>query len=147
MLQHSPPWKELLPLYVVIFLGFFGFALTIALFIPMLMDKHFPLLPGNASTSLRASYSGLLLAMYPLGQFFGSPMIGNLSDHFGRKKILMTSLLACTLGFSFIAFSIQFHYLYLLFLVLFLPVFVSPTWQFRNPLLPIVQSMSLIKQN
>lgn len=113
-------FRELLPLYAVIFLGFFGYALTITLFIPMLMDKSFPLLPFGASISWRASLSGLLLAMYPLGQFFGSPIIGNLSDHFGRKKVLILSLIACLFGFVGMALSIEFHQLSLLFISSFL---------------------------
>lgn len=111
--------RELLPLYSVIFLGFLGYALTITLFIPMLMDKNFAFLPADISTSWRATLSGLLLAMYPLGQFFGSPVIGNLSDHFGRKKVLLLSLFACTLGFAGMALSIQFHRITLLFISAF----------------------------
>ena len=108
--------KTLLPLYAVIFLGFLGYALTITLFIPMIMDKSAGLLPAASSTSLRVSVSGFLLAMYPLGQFIGSPIIGNLSDHFGRKKVLVISLLACILGFMSIGFSIYTHQLVLLFI-------------------------------
>ena len=111
--------SNLLPLYAVIFLGFFGYALTIALFIPMLLDKNFNLLPLTSPTSLRVSLAGFLLAMYPLGQFLGSPVIGKLSDHFGRKKILMISLIACCLGFIGIALSIQTHHLTLLFISCF----------------------------
>lgn len=113
-------FRDLLPLYTVIFLGFFGYALTITLFIPMLMDKNFPLLPISASISLRVSLSGLLLAMYPLGQFLGSPIIGNLSDYWGRKKILVLSLALCVLGFAVMALSIEFHQLNLLFVSAFL---------------------------
>jgi len=107
--------RDFFPLYAVIFLGFFGYALTIALFIPMLMNKSFAILPLTASTSLRAATAGMLLAMYPLGQFIGSPIIGKLSDYYGRKKILMLSLFACLLGFVGIALSIQYHQLGLLF--------------------------------
>lgn len=113
-------FRELLPLYAVIFLGFFGYALTIALFIPMLMDKDFLLLPVDTSIETRATLSGLLLAMYPLGQFFGSPIIGNLSDHFGRKKVLLISIAACLFGFIGMALSIEFQQLTLLFISSFL---------------------------
>ncbi|MGF1742384.1 MFS transporter [Vibrio profundum] len=112
--------RDFLSLYAVILLGFLGYALTITMFIPMLMDEHFLLLPTTASTSLRATLSGGLLAMYPLGQFFGSPIIGRLSDVYGRKKVLMLSLLACTIGFAGIALSIEFKHLGLLFASSFL---------------------------
>ncbi|MBY0377899.1 MAG: MFS transporter [Gammaproteobacteria bacterium] len=107
--------RKLLPFYAVIFLGFFGYALTIALFIPMLLDQSFPILPKAASVSVRASVSGFLLAAYPLGQFLGSPIIGRLSDHYGPKKILILSLVVCVVGFSGIALSIQSQSIYFLF--------------------------------
>jgi MFS family permease len=106
----------LLPIYMVVFLSFFGYALTIALFIPMLMDSHVALLPAASPTATRVTLSGLLLAMYPLGQFLGSPVIGHLSDHFGRKKILILSLILCIIGFSGIAISIYLHSLVWLFI-------------------------------
>ena len=112
-------FKLLTPLYVVILLSFFGYALTIALFIPMLMDTHFPLLPISSSVASRVSLSGALLAMYPLGQFFGSPVIGRLSDHYGRKKILLISLVLCVIGFSGMGLSIYLHSLLLLFISCF----------------------------
>ena len=34
---------------------------------------------------------GLLLAVYPICQFFGAPILGTLSDHYGRKPILLIS--------------------------------------------------------
>jgi len=112
--------RNLLPLYVIIFLGFFGYALTVALFIPMLADENFNLLPLNTSISFRATLSGFLLAAYPLGQFLGSPIMGKLSDYYGRKKVLTLSLFACLFGFSGIALSIEYHNLSLLFMNCFL---------------------------
>ncbi len=34
---------------------------------------------------------GLLLAVYPIFQFFAAPLLGALSDHYGRKPILLVS--------------------------------------------------------
>ncbi|MEM7113514.1 MAG: MFS transporter [Chloroflexota bacterium] len=34
---------------------------------------------------------GLLLAVYPIFQFFGAPILGTLSDHYGRKPVLLIS--------------------------------------------------------
>lgn len=111
--------RKLLPLYAVIFLGFFGYALTITMFVPMLLDTHFLLLPTATSTELREVLSGALLAMYPLGQFLGCPVIGRFSDYFGRKKVLSISLAACIIGFAGMALSIQLHQLIWLFIFAF----------------------------
>lgn len=112
--------RRLLPLYCVIFLGFFGYALTITLFIPMLLDRSFPILPTQTSISVRAILSGILLAMYPLGQFFASPIIGRFSDHFGRKKILIISLIACIFGFLGMSLSIAMQRITFLFIFSFI---------------------------
>jgi len=63
-----------------------------------------PLLPYLAD-SLGASklQIGLLTAMYPLAQFFGAPVLGRLSDRFGRKPILLISIAGTVLGFVVLA--------------------------------------------
>lgn len=86
----------------------------------MLLDRNFPILPFSTSISTRAMLSGLLLAMYPLGQFFASPIIGRFSDHFGRKKILLLSLVTCIFGFLGIAMSIALQQITMLFIFAFI---------------------------
>lgn len=112
--------KKLFPLYIIIFICYFGYALTITLFVPMLLDTKFSLLPTLTSTVQRVTLSGFLLAMNPLGQFLGSPIIGKLSDYYRRKKVLLISMLICVLGFASIGLSIDFHLLYLLFISCFI---------------------------
>jgi MFS transporter, DHA1 family, tetracycline resistance protein len=41
-----------------------------------------------------ATYGGLLAGIYALMQFFCAPVLGNLSDHFGRRPVLLFALLA-----------------------------------------------------
>ena len=38
-----------------------------------------------------AAVFGLLMAVYPLSQFFAAPLLGSLSDYYGRKPILVIS--------------------------------------------------------
>ena len=89
--------KRLLPLYAVVFAGFVGYSLMITVFTPMLMSNHDLLLRADEPMSRRVILLGILLCLYPLGQFAGSPVLGALSDRFGRKPILMISL-CCTTG-------------------------------------------------
>jgi hypothetical protein len=66
--------KALLPLYLVIFIGFCGYSLMITLFVPMLMGTN-GFLAAEATTGQRSVVLGILLAIYPLGQFLGSPVL------------------------------------------------------------------------
>lgn len=49
--------------------------------------------------SIAASWSGYLMAVYALLQFFTAPVLGNLSDRFGRRPLLLGSLLAFGVDF------------------------------------------------
>jgi MFS family permease len=84
--------KPLLPLYAVVFAGFVGYSLMITVFTPMIMSNHDLLLRSDEPMSRRVILLGILLCLYPLGQFAGSPVLGALSDRFGRKPVLMISL-------------------------------------------------------
>ncbi len=108
-------FRQLLPIYFVIFLSFLGYALTITMYIPMLLSPHFNFLPVETSLPLRIALTGSLLATYPLGQLIGSPIIGKLSNNFGHKRALLISLFGCALGFAGIAISIRFQQISLLF--------------------------------
>jgi len=49
--------------------------------------------------STAAGWSGYLLAVYALLQFFTAPVLGNLSDRIGRRPLLLTSLAAFGIDF------------------------------------------------
>ncbi len=49
---------------------------------------------------------GITLATYPLGLLFGSNIIGSLSDRYGRKPVLIYSLLGSVLGYGFTALAV-----------------------------------------
>ena len=105
--------KPLLPLYLVIFVGFCGYSLMITLFVPMLMGAD-SFLGANTTPGQRSVVLGILLAIYPLGQFLGSPVLGALSDRYGRKPILTTSLLVSIAAFVAISLGVEWRSIALL---------------------------------
>ena len=48
--------------------------------------------------SRAAIYGGWLMFLYALVQFFFAPLMGNLSDRFGRRRVLLLSLLVHYFG-------------------------------------------------
>jgi predicted MFS family arabinose efflux permease len=114
------PLARLLPLYAVIFVGFAGYSLMITVFTPMLLHSGSPLLPADYPMHKRTIALGILLCLYPLGQFLGSPILGGLSDRFGRKPVLLISLAVTTVCYALIAFSLSIASLSLLVIALML---------------------------
>ena len=78
-----------------------------------------PVLPKLISSlshqdiSHAASYAALLLPTYALMQFVCSPIIGGLSDRYGRRPILLISLLGFGLDYIFQAFAPTIGWLFL----------------------------------
>ena len=110
----------LLPVYLVIFFGFVGYSLMITVFTPMLLHAHNGMISETSTMSSRTIILGILLGLYPFGQFLGSPIIGALSDHYGRRTILIISLVFTTIFYILITTSLLLHSLFLLMVSLFL---------------------------
>ncbi|MDF1654385.1 MAG: MFS transporter [Coxiellaceae bacterium] len=79
---------------------------------------------GVISTQLsqnwRAILLGVTLATYPLGQFIGAPLLGAMSDKFGRKPILLLSMLGACAGYLVTVISLLSHNLTLLIISRFI---------------------------
>ncbi len=99
-------FKQILPIFVIVLIDLLGLTIII------------PLLPlYAASFSANAFTIGALGATYPIMQFFGAPVLGRLSDRFGRRPILIISQFGTLLGFLILGFS---NSLLLLFLSRFI---------------------------
>lgn len=106
--------KPLIILFVTVLLDMIGLGIIIP-FVPIIfkLKSFFP--PGFSAHHVNIIL-GLLLASYPLAQFFGAPLLGRLSDNHGRKKILSLSLFGSFIGYLIFAAGIFFSSFWLLFL-------------------------------
>ena len=68
-----------------------------------------PVLPQLASQfEIDYFFIGLLMASYSIAQFISAPILGHLSDKFGRKPILILSKLGSVISYIILAFSSQY---------------------------------------
>lgn len=99
-MQSQHPLKFMLPCLFAIIIDAMGFGLVYPVMTAIFMNAHDNILPLGTSNALRNFYLGLSFLLYPLCMFFGSSIMADLSDHFGRKKIL--SLCMLMIGVSFL---------------------------------------------
>ena len=86
--------KVLTTLFFIVFADMLGFGLII------------PLLPYYAKEfGAKDIVIGFLSMIYPLGQIFASPLIGRMSDKFGRKIALLLSVGGTFLSLLLLGFA------------------------------------------
>lgn len=113
----NPPRKpSILPLFLTVFLDMLGIGIAIPVLGVIFFDPKLHLLAADASLQTRTIWYGFLIAAYPAAQFFGAPILGALSDRFGRKPVLLLSLLGTALGYALFALGISEQLLSLLFI-------------------------------
>jgi DHA1 family tetracycline resistance protein-like MFS transporter len=80
--------KRLIPIFIVVFVDILGFSIIL------------PLMPYYTTHfGASAIMTGALIASYSICQFLASPFLGDWSDRYGRKPILLYSQIGSCLGF------------------------------------------------
>ncbi|MBE0686828.1 MAG: MFS transporter [Anaerolineaceae bacterium] len=80
--------KRLFSIFLVVFIDLLGFSIIL------------PLLPFYAETfGASATIVGLLVAIYAAGQMISAPILGRLSDRYGRRPFLIISILGGAISF------------------------------------------------
>ena len=86
-------------IFVTLFLDVLGIGLIIPI-LPKLVENF------HGGDTVAASHSvGLLSSLYALMQFLCAPVLGNLSDRFGRRPVILASLFGGGLDYILLAFA------------------------------------------
>ena len=104
--------RHLKIIFFTVLMDMIGVGILIPI-IPYLFDinSQYNIISGssfiNSSNSL--FWQGFTLAVYPLFQFLFAPILGELSDHYGRKRILILCLIGTLIGNLLTAVAILNH--------------------------------------
>jgi DHA1 family tetracycline resistance protein-like MFS transporter len=86
-------------IFVTVLIDVIGFGIIIPV-MPSLIEH---LTGGGLSEA--SQYGGWLLFAFAIMQFFCSPIVGGLSDRYGRRPVLLLALLGFALDYLFLAFA------------------------------------------
>lgn len=85
--------KYALPIVIfTVFIDLLGFSIVLPILAPLLALPFGSSILPDTSYEQRLIIFGFLVASYAVAQFFAAPLIGQLSDRFGRKPLLAISL-------------------------------------------------------
>lgn len=93
-------------IFVTILIDVIGFGIII----PVMPDLISQL--KHVETNTAATYGSWLMSAYALTQFIFAPIIGGLSDRYGRRKILLLSLFGFAIDYIFLALAPTYEWLF-----------------------------------
>jgi MFS transporter, DHA1 family, tetracycline resistance protein len=107
--------RSIIPLILTVFIDLLGVGIAAPILSVVLISPHIGMMAPGTPLGVRTVTYGFLIAAFPLAQFFGAPILGALSDRYGRKPILMLSLVGTAACYGLFALGIMWNHLILLF--------------------------------
>jgi len=117
MLKHRIANNPLPVIFFTIFVDLLGFGILIPV-IPQLLANpasEYFLLPAGWTLQQGFILLGFLTAVFSIAQFLATPILGQLSDRYGRRKLLAISLFGTSISYLLFAYGIMTGNLILLF--------------------------------
>ncbi len=86
-------------IFITLLIDVIGFGIIIPV-MPKLIEEM-----GKVNVSQASTIGGWLLFSFAITQFCFAPLVGNLSDQFGRRPVLLASLFGFSIDYLFLAFA------------------------------------------
>nr|AIA16252.1 Tetracycline_Resistance_MFS_Efflux_Pump [uncultured bacterium] len=94
-------------IFFTLLIDVMGFGLIIPVMADLIAQlKHIPM-------NIASNYGAILLSVFAITQFLFSPVIGNLSDRFGRRPVLLCSLLGFGVDYIVLAIAPAYGWLFI----------------------------------
>lgn len=90
---------------ITVLIDVIGFGIIIPV-LPKLLEDML-----NIDVNVASTYGGILLAVFAVAQFICAPIIGNLSDQYGRRPVLLLALFGLSIDYLIMAFAPDFTWL------------------------------------
>lgn len=99
-------------LFLAVFLDILSFGLMYPLIVGLFATSP---LVAPYSPAMRDTLMSLAFSLFPIGAFFGSSLLGDLSDAFGRRRTLVVCMAGLALGYGLMWLALELSLLWLFF--------------------------------
>ncbi|MFN7118684.1 MAG: MFS transporter [Saprospiraceae bacterium] len=125
MTPNNKPRSPLFIIFLTIFIDLLGIGIIIPVIPALFFEAGSDFFSPDFPQAQRSILYGFLIATYPILQFFGAPILGSLSDRYGRKPMLLLSLVGTMIGYLLFALAILNKDIWLLFISRGIPGFMG----------------------
>jgi MFS family permease len=138
------------PRIIIFFLltgSYLGFYLAFPIFPTLFLNENFAFFTRTSSLGLGNIILGFTYACYYIGSFLGTPIIGSLSDKYGRKKILASTFFICGIMYLLSGLSLKLSNLPLLVVLRFFTGFFDGCYSLAYSTLLSLEKKEKLKTN
>ncbi|GAA4447252.1 tetracycline resistance MFS efflux pump [Nibrella saemangeumensis] len=114
--EGSARQLSLTTIFFTVFLDLVGVGIAIPIITPLMIRPESGVLPIAYPEEQRTILLGFLIASFSIAGFFGGPLLGALSDRYGRRPLLLFSLVLTLVGYLVFALGIHQRNIAILFL-------------------------------
>lgn len=123
-MEHAAKNRPLIVLFITVLIDMMGFGIAFPI-LPVLFHPDAGYFHGAWIERSPEVVYGFIIASFAFAQFIGAPILGALSDRYGRKKILVISLVGSMAGYFLFAMGIHDKNILLLFAGRIIPGFMG----------------------